>query len=125
MDKVITHVLVWSLSVHVSLELEGGSLGVALAAVEESVLVEGVGAMGVAGTAGSLGGSAGKTGWHISVSAQSALCIDVFKVLGLPVEIMMVSIMFEKQMVELIDLSPFCFVMSVFLYFVDKQLASM
>ena len=42
--------------VHVSLELEGGSLGAVLGAVAEveSVLMEGVGAMGVAGTAGLL-----------------------------------------------------------------------
>ena len=45
LDRLITHLLVWS--VHVSLWLEGGSLGVGLEAV---VLVEGVGAMGVAGT---------------------------------------------------------------------------
>ena len=47
-DKLITHLLVWSWFIHVSLELEGWSLGA------ESVLVEGVGAMDVAGTTGFL-----------------------------------------------------------------------
>ena len=42
LDRLITHLLVWS--VHVSLGLEGGSLGAG------AVLVEGVAAMGVAGT---------------------------------------------------------------------------
>ena len=44
----------WSLVLHVSLELEGGRLGATLGAVVESVLVEGVGTMGVTGTAGLL-----------------------------------------------------------------------
>ena len=46
--------LVQSLFVHVSLGLEGGSLGAILGAVVESTLVEGVGAMGVASTTGLL-----------------------------------------------------------------------
>ena len=56
MDRLITHLLVLPLLVHVSLELEGGSLGAVLGAVVEveSVLMEGVGAMSVAGTAGLL-----------------------------------------------------------------------
>ena len=45
-DRLITHLLVQS--VHVSLELVGGSPGGKLGA--GAVLVEGVGAMGVAGT---------------------------------------------------------------------------
>ena len=45
--------------------------------------------------AGSLGGSPGEIGWYISVSIQSALCINVFEISGLPGGIMMVSIMFE------------------------------
>ena len=44
LDRLITHLLVQS--VHVSLWLEGESLGTGL---ESVVLVEGVGAMGVAG----------------------------------------------------------------------------
>ena len=47
LDRLITHLLIWS--VHVSLEFEGGNLGAGMGA--EVVLVEGVGAMGVAGTA--------------------------------------------------------------------------
>ena len=70
--------------------------------------------------AGGLGGSTGKMGWHILVSAQSAFSIDVAKILCLPVGIMMVSISFVKQAIELIDLSFLCFVMSVFFYFVYK-----
>ena len=50
LDRLITHLLLWTLFVPVSLELEGGSLGVVFGAVVESALVEGVGAMGVAGT---------------------------------------------------------------------------
>ena len=45
LDRLITHLLVWS--VHVSLGLEGGSLG---AGLEAGVLVEGVVAIGVART---------------------------------------------------------------------------
>ena len=51
MDRLITHLLVLSLVVHVSLELEGGSPGATLDAVVGSALVESVGAMGVAGAA--------------------------------------------------------------------------
>ena len=51
-DRLITHLLVQSLFIHVSVELEGWSLGAILAV--ESVLVEGVGAMDVAGTTGLL-----------------------------------------------------------------------
>ena len=54
MDRLITHLLMQLLLVNVSLELEGGSPGVVLGAVVESVLVEGVGAMGVPGTVGLL-----------------------------------------------------------------------
>ena len=57
------------------------------------------------------------------MSAQSALYINVFKILSLPGGIMMVSIMFEIEPVELIDLSSFCFVVSV-LFFGYKQSAS-
>ena len=52
MDILITHLLVQLLSIHVSLELEGGSLDAGLGAV--AVLVEEMGAMGVAGTTGLL-----------------------------------------------------------------------
>ena len=45
LDRLITHLLVWS--IHVWLMLEGGSL---CAGLESVVLLEGVGAMGVAGT---------------------------------------------------------------------------
>ena len=45
LDRLITHLLVWS--VHVLLWLEGGSPG---AGLESVVLLEGVGAMGMAGT---------------------------------------------------------------------------
>ena len=52
LERLITHLLVWSLAVHVSLELKGGSLGAMLGT--ETVLMEGLGAMGVAGTTGLL-----------------------------------------------------------------------
>ena len=45
LDRLITHLLVWS--IHVLLWLEGGSPG---AGLESVVLLEGVWAMGVAGT---------------------------------------------------------------------------
>ena len=45
LDRLITHLLVWS--IHVLLWLDDGSLG---AGLESDVLVEGVRAMGVAGT---------------------------------------------------------------------------
>ena len=93
MDRLITHLLVQSLSVHVSLRLEGGSLGAGL--VTEAVLVEGVGAMGVAGTTGLL------EVWvefleKLDGTFQcllKVLCASM--VLSLPGGIMMVSIMFE------------------------------
>ena len=123
LDRLITHLLVWS--VHVSLELEGGSLGAGLGA--GAVLVEGVGAMGVAGTVDwvEMGvGSPGKTGWHIAVSTQSVLLVNVLEIYCLPGEIMMVSITFEIKPFELIKLSSFCFIMPMFFYSVDKQFAS-
>ena len=117
MDRLFTHLLVWS--VHVSLELKSGSLGAG------AVLVEGVGAMGVAGTVDWLGVGVdpGKTGWHILVSAQSILSVDIFEIYSLPGEIMMASIMFEIKPFKLINLSSFCFIMSMFFYSVDKQSA--
>ena len=56
------------------------------------------------------------------MSAQSAFSIDDAEILHLcfPGEIMMVSISFVKQVIELIDLSFLCFVVSMFLYFVYK-----
>ena len=51
MDRLITHLLVQSLALHVSLELEGGSLSATLGAIVVSALMECVGAMGVAGAA--------------------------------------------------------------------------
>ena len=73
-----------------------GGLGAGSGA--SAVLVEGVGAMGMAGTIDWL--EAGvevlkKTGWHISVSAQSVLSIDVVEIWCLPGEIIKVSITFE------------------------------
>ena len=52
MDRLITHWLVWLLSVHVSLELKDGGSGAGLGT--ETVLVAGVGAIGVVGTTGLL-----------------------------------------------------------------------
>ena len=52
LDRLMTHLLVQSLVLHVSLELRCGCPGVAVGA--GSALEEGVGAMGVAGTAGLL-----------------------------------------------------------------------
>ena len=43
LDRLITHLLVWSLALHVSIELEGGSLVPPLGAIVVSMLMEGVG----------------------------------------------------------------------------------
>ena len=70
MDRLITHLFVQS--VHVSLELEGGSLDAGCGA--GAVLLEDVGAMGVAGTIDWL---------EVEVkvlSTQSVLLVDVFKI---------------------------------------------
>ena len=47
------------------------------------------------GWVGSCSGSTGYTGWHISVSAQGVLVVNVATICCMPVEIMMVSIIFE------------------------------
>ena len=85
MDKLITHLLVLSLFVHVSLELEGGSPGAVLGAVVEVVTTGGrCGGHGCGRwcwIAGSVGGSTGKLDGTFQCLAQSALCIDVVKIL--------------------------------------------
>ena len=69
LDRLMTHLLVQLLVLHVSLELQCGCPGVVVGAMGAgSVPEEGVGAMGVAGTAGLLlawGGSIGETGWYV------------------------------------------------------------
>ena len=48
------------------------------------------------GWVGSCSGSPGYTGWHIWLSAQSVLiAVDVVAIVGMPVEIILVSITFE------------------------------
>ena len=97
---------------HVSLVLEHGwPLVLEGAMGAASVSIEGVGAMGVAGTVGLL-----LTGGEVSAKLDGTFrcllksVISVVKILGLPVEIMMVSMLFEVNTFELIDL--------LFLYFV-------
>ena len=49
-------------------------------------------------------GSGGRaTGWHSWLSTQTAVLIDVIEIIVVPGEIMMVSIDFVKQLLELID----------------------
>ena len=54
------------------------------------------------------------------VHSKCILDCNVAKILCLPVEIMLASLSFVKQMFELNDLSFLCFVMSMFFYFVYK-----
>ena len=118
LDKLITHLLVQS--VHVWLWLEGGSPNAELECV---VLLEGVGAMGVAGTVVGLEVVVEvleKTGWHILVSAQGVLVVDIVEICCMPVEIMMVSMTFKIKSFKLIDVFCFNFAMSVVLHFVDE-----
>ena len=87
-------------------------------------LVEGVGAMDVAATlevveeVEDLGEN---TGWHDWLSAQTiGIVIDVVKMLVVSGEIMMASISFEIQLLELILLFCFYFVVSVLFDPIDE-----
>ena len=102
MDRLIIHLLVQLLALHVSLELEGGSLSALLGAIVESMLVDGVGAMDVAGTAGLIVAWVGVleklngTFW-CQLKVHSRFYVAKILHLHFPGEIMMVSISFVKQ----------------------------
>ena len=73
------------------------------------------------GSGGSCGRSRRKTGWHIWLSAQTTgIEISVVEMVSMSVEIMMASISFVIQSLELIDLFCFNLLMSVLFDSVDE-----
>ena len=75
------------------------------------------------GSNGSCGRCGRTTGWHSWLSAQTAVLIDVVKIIVMPGEIMMVSTDFIEEPLELIDLLISDFVMVMVFNSVDETLA--
>ena len=73
------------------------------------------------GSGGSCGSCGRATGWHSWLSAQTAVLIDVVEIIVVPGEIMMVSIDFVEQPLELIDLFIPDFVMAMVSDFVNEK----
>ena len=77
------------------------------------------------GSDGRCGRSRRTTGWHIWLSAQTAVfMIDVVENLAASGEVMMVSMDFVVKLLKLIDLFGFDFVMAMVFYSVDEDSSS-
>ena len=74
------------------------------------------------GSDGRCGSSRRNTGWHIWLSAQTAIVvIDIVKGIVMPGEIMVVSMDFVVKALELINLLGFYFVMVMVFNSVDEK----
>ena len=73
------------------------------------------------GSGGSCGSCGRATGWHSWLSTQTAVLIDVVEIIVVPGEIMMVSIDFVEQPLELINLLIPDFVMAMVSDFVNEK----